>query len=46
MAEMRDNDSQNYEACVKEGYAFAIKNQAAAYGQRLEESMCVTFRRL
>lgn len=28
---MRDNDSQNYEAWMKEGYAFAIKNQAAAY---------------
>ena len=32
MAEMRDNDSQNYEAWMKDGYAFAIKNQAAAYG--------------
>lgn len=31
MAEMRDNDSQNYEAWMKEGYTFAIKNQAAAY---------------
>lgn len=46
MAEMRDNDSQNYEAWMKEGYAFAIKIKLQLTVQRLEENMCVTSKRL
>ena len=34
MAKMWDKDKQE-EACLKEGYAFAIKNQAAAYGAEI-----------
>lgn len=32
MVEMLDNDDQKYESWMKEGYAFAIKNQVATYG--------------